>query len=150
MYRCGKLFIFMNHCTKNHIFVFQMIWKDGLSKKIALEYDLSSWKDYISFPRKYDLTLWTENERWISLKIHGNMIFSSNVLKRWSFQKKSHWNIVFLVSSGKMVFLSLKNMIFFLRQKMKDRLNLWIHFIFEELNYASMSKITGPLIQMES
>ena len=36
-------------------------------------------------------------------KIHRNMIFSSNVLKRWSFQKKSHWNMIFLVLSGKMI-----------------------------------------------
>ena len=28
------------------------------------------------------------------------MIFSSNVLKRWSFQKKPYWNMIFLVSSG--------------------------------------------------
>ena len=29
------------HCTKNHIFFFQMFRKDRLSKKIALEHDLS-------------------------------------------------------------------------------------------------------------
>ena len=34
-------------------------------------------------------------------QIHGNIIFSSNVLKRWSFQKKPYWNMIFLVSSGK-------------------------------------------------
>ena len=45
------------HCTENHIFFFQTSWKDGLSKKIALEYDLSCimGKDDISFSRKYDL-----------------------------------------------------------------------------------------------
>ena len=37
-------------------------------------------------------------------KIHGNMIFSSNVLKGWSFQKGPHWDMIFLVLSGKMVF----------------------------------------------
>ena len=31
----------------------------------------------------------------LSKKIHGNMIFSSNALERWSFQKKSHWNMIF-------------------------------------------------------
>ena len=36
-------------------------------------------------------------------QIHGNIIFSSNVLKRWSFQKKPYWNMIFLVSSGKKV-----------------------------------------------
>ena len=36
---------------KNHIFLFQMFWKYGLPKKIALEYDLSYiiGKDDISF-----------------------------------------------------------------------------------------------------
>ena len=40
------------------------------------------------------------------------MIFSSNVLKRRSFQKGSHWDMIFLVLSGKMVFFT-KNMMFF-------------------------------------
>ena len=46
------------HCTENHIFFFQTYWKDGISKKIALELDFSCIieKDYISFFRKYDLT----------------------------------------------------------------------------------------------
>ena len=41
-------------------------------------------------------------------KKHGYMIFSSNVLKGWSFQKKHHWGIIFLVLSGKIVYLSEK------------------------------------------
>ena len=42
----------------NHIFFFQTSWKDGLSEKIVLEFDLSCiiGKDDISFSRKYDLT----------------------------------------------------------------------------------------------
>ena len=42
-----------------------MSQKDGLSKKIALEYDLSYIirKDGISFSRKCDIFLWMENER---------------------------------------------------------------------------------------
>ena len=32
-------------------------------------------------------------------KIHGNMMFSSNVLKRWSSQKKSDWNKSYLYYS---------------------------------------------------
>ena len=39
-------------------------------------------------------------------KKHGNMVFSSNILKRWSFRKIWHWNMIFLVVlSGKMIFL---------------------------------------------
>ena len=37
--------------------------------------------------------------------------------------KKSHWNMIFLVSSGKMIFLFPENMIFFIRRKMKDDLS---------------------------
>ena len=44
-------------------------------------------------------------------KIHGNMIFSSNVLKRLSFQK-ALWEIIFPVLPGKMVFFP-EHIIFF-------------------------------------
>ena len=62
--------LFCYHCTENHIFFFRTPWKDGLTKKIALEDDLSLiiGKDDNSFFRKYDLTPWTENERWSFLK----------------------------------------------------------------------------------
>ena len=41
-----------------------------------------------------------------SKKIHGNKMFFSNVLKRWYFQKKkSHWNMIFFVISGKIFFV---------------------------------------------
>ena len=45
-------------------------------------------------------------------KIHGNMIFSSNNLKRLSFQKASRWEMIFLVLSGKVVFFP-ENVVFF-------------------------------------
>ena len=44
--------------------------------------------------------------------IHGNITFSSNDLKRWCFQKKMHWNMIFLVLSGKIVFFSPKSIFF--------------------------------------
>ena len=46
-----------------------------------------------------------------------------NVLKRWSFQKILHWNMIFLVSSGKMIFLFPENLISFFRRKMKGDLS---------------------------
>ena len=54
-----RCFFSHNHCTENQIFFFQTSWKDGLSKKIALEYDLSRiiGKDHVSLSRKYDLNL---------------------------------------------------------------------------------------------
>ena len=55
-----KKCLFFNplHCTENNIFFFQMSGKDALSKKIALENDLSCiiGNADISFSRKYDLT----------------------------------------------------------------------------------------------
>ena len=39
------------------------------------------------------------------------------------FPKKLHWNMIFLVSSGKMIFLFPENMILFFRRKMKDDLS---------------------------
>ena len=62
------------------------------------------------------------------LAIHGkpHFLFPA-VLKRWSFQKKSRWNMIFLVLSGKMIFLFPENMILPLRRKMKYDLSQKIH-----------------------
>ena len=46
-----------------------------------------------------------------------------NVFKKMAFPKKMHWNMIFLVSSGKMIFLFPENMILFFRRKMKDDLS---------------------------
>ena len=76
-----------------------------------------------------------ENERWsFSKKIHGNRIFSSNFLKRWSFQKGPCWDMISLVISGKMVFFFPKTWYFFLGQKVRDDLSQEIHenMIFSE------------------
>ena len=104
---------FIDHCSlENPISFFQMSWKNGLPKKIALEYDLSCTigKDDIS--RK---------------KIHGDMIFSSNVPKRWS-SKRFHRNMIVLVLSWKMVFFTPKTWYFFLGRKMKDNLSQEIYW----------------------
>ena len=56
-------------------------------------------------------------------------IFSfSKCSEKIIFPKKSHQNMIFLVSSGKMIFLFPKNMVLFFRRKMKDNLsqkNTW-------------------------
>ena len=87
------------------IFFFHTSSKDGLSKKIALESDLSCiiGKDYISFSRQYDLTPRCKMKDDLSQKNNGNMIFTSNVLKRWFFQKGPRLDMIFLVASGKIV-----------------------------------------------
>ena len=48
----------------------------------------------------------------LSYKIQGNMIFYSNLLKRWSFQKGPRMHMIFFVLSGKIVFFS-ENIILF-------------------------------------
>ena len=54
------------------------------------------------------------------------MIFSSNFLKRCSFQKGPRWHLIFLVLSGKMVFFPRKHL-FFSVQKVKDGVSQEIH-----------------------
>ena len=50
-------------------------------------------------------------------------IFSfSKCIEKMIFGKKLNWNMIFVVSSGKMIFLFPKNMILFVRWKMKDDL----------------------------
>ena len=46
-----------------------------------------------------------------------------DVLKRWFFQKKLQWNMIFLVSSGKIIFLFPENIILHVGRKMKDDLS---------------------------
>ena len=62
-----------------------------------------------------------------------NLIFNfPSVLKRWSFQKKLHWNMIFLKLLGKMILFP-GNIILFFRRKMKDDLsqkNTWKYDIF--------------------
>ena len=63
-------------------------------------------------------------------KIHGNMTFSSNFLKRWSFQKEPRGDMIFLVLSGKMVFFPRKHDIFSLGRKwemtfLKKYMEIW-------------------------
>ena len=79
-----------SHCTENHIFFFQTSWKDGLSKKNHGE--IWSFLYYrerscFFFPKIWSYTLDGKWKMIFLKKIHGNMIFSSNFLKRWSFQK---------------------------------------------------------------
>ena len=67
-----------------------MFWKDGLSKKLSLEYYLSCIirKDDISFAWKYDLILWTEKKNGLSKKnTRKYEIFLKCSEKRLSFRK---------------------------------------------------------------
>ena len=74
---------------------------------------------YFLFPKIWPYTLDGKWKMIFLKKIHGNMIFSSNFLKRWSFQKGPRRHMIFLVLSGKMVFFSRKHDLFSLGRKGK-------------------------------
>ena len=120
-----RLTINLNHCTQNHIFFFQTSWKDGLFKKMALKFDLSCiiGKYDISFSRKYDLiprSKMKDDRSTKKTKKHGNMIFSSNVLKRWSFQRGPRWDMIFAALSGNVVLFFPKTSFFFPGRKTRE------------------------------
>ena len=50
-------------------------------------------------------------------------MFFSKYSEKMFFPKKSRWNMIFLVLSGKMIFLFPENIILFFRRKMKDDLS---------------------------
>ena len=62
-----------------------------------------------------------------------NLFFFFKCSEKMVFPKKLHWNIICFVLPGKMIFLFPENMIWFLRQKMKDDLSkksTWKYDIF--------------------
>ena len=69
-------------------YVLQMFWKDGLTKKVALKYDLFCiiWKDGIFFTRKYDTFSLDGKWKMIFLKkINWNTIFSGCMYKCYKY-----------------------------------------------------------------
>ena len=81
-------------------YILQMFRIDGLFKKIALEYDLSyiMREDGISFSRKYDFFLRTENEKWYFSKntwkydvfcMLLKLVFLFPTNMKWSFCQNS-------------------------------------------------------------
>ena len=98
--------IFFSKCSEKMIFPKNCAWT------WYFLYYLERW--YFSFPNIWSHFLDGKWKMIFLKKIHGNVIFSLNAPKRWSFQKKSCWNIIFLVLSGKMTFSSIKYDIFIL------------------------------------
>ena len=68
----------------------------------------SPWYFHLLFPKIWSYTL---DGKWKMIFLK-NMIFSSNFLKRWSFQRGLRRHMIFLVLSEKIVFFP-ENMIFF-------------------------------------
>ena len=111
------------HCTKSHIFFFQMFWKDGLSKKLRwnMIFPVLSGK-MMFFPKILPYSL---DAKW-------KMMLLKKCMEIWYFLQmfwkdglpKNHTGIwSFIVSSGKMIFLFPESTILFLRRKMKDNLS---------------------------
>ena len=72
----------------------------------------------IFFFRKYGVTLRRKMKENISQKkIHGNMIFTSNILKIWSFQKGLRRDMKFFYLLERRYFFSRKHGIFSLDEK---------------------------------
>ena len=94
------------------------------------------------FPKIWSYTLDGKWKMIFLKKKHGNMIFSLNLLKIWSFQRVPHRHMIFLVLSGKVVSFS-RNMTFLPWAESEKRPfpgNTW-------KNYASLSeKKPGNLI----
>ena len=71
-------------------------------------------------------------------------IFSfSKCFENMVFPKKLHWNIILLISSGKMIFLFPENMILFSRHKRKDDLsqkNTWKY----DISFKCSEKMVFP------
>ena len=109
---------------KKTIFFFLMFWKDGLSKQLSMEYHFCCIiKKILFFPTIWSYSLDGKWKMIFLIKLHRNMIFSSNVLKGCSFKKTSHQSMKFLVLSGKMEFLFPKNVMEDERWKIKDAIS---------------------------
>ena len=68
-----------------------------------------SGKRIFLFPKNMILYLRQKTKMIFLKKIHGNMMFSSNFLKRWTFQKGPCRHMMFFVLSGKMASFSWKH-----------------------------------------
>ena len=103
------------YCTKNYIFFFQMFFPVLSGKVIFL------------FPENVILFFRGKMKDDLSQKNTWKYDIFFNCSKKMVFPKKSHWHMIFLVSSGKIHFFFTKIWYFFCRRKMKDDLSQKIH-----------------------
>ena len=94
------------HCTVSHVFFFQTSWKDGHSKTVALEYDISCiiGKDGISFSQNMTFPTGRKMKDDLSQENTGKYGIFFKCSVKMVFSKKLRWNMIFLVLSGKMIF----------------------------------------------
>ena len=63
----------------------------------------------------------------LSMLLYHCIISFSTCSEKMFFPKKLHWNMIFLVLSGKTILLHPENMILFFRRKLKDDISQKIH-----------------------
>ena len=100
------------HCTKNHIFFFQMFWKDGLSKKnragiwsFLYRSFFLSWKMIFLVPENIILFFRHKTEDDLSQKNAWKFDVFCKCSEKMDFPKNSRLCTIFFVISEKMVFL---------------------------------------------
>ena len=102
---------------------------------------------YYFFPKIWSYPLDGKWKMIFLKKVHGNMIFSSNVLKRWSFQKDCPGTWSFLYFLERWYFFP-ENVIFFLwaeNERWSFSRNTWKYDIFS-VPCPSTKKIKDNLI----
>ena len=100
-------------------------------------------KNVFSFLSRMSNFMNLKERRLLNNDARKTMFSFSKCFENMVFPKKSHWNMIFLVLSGKMIFLFPENMILFFRHKMKDDLsqkNIWKYDIF----YRYFRKMVFP------
>ena len=72
---------------------------------------------------RYHHWSWYMTRNIPAITARKTMFSFSRCFEKMVFPKKLHWNMIFLVLSGKMIFLFPENMILFFRHKRKDDLS---------------------------
>ena len=107
-----------SHVLWRNVYLVLSLFRDNL-------FALNHWRPYLVPSWQYEKVLLRSCVKRKGLyHTAQKSIFSfSKCFEKMVFPKKSHWNMIFLVLSGKRIFLFPKNMILFFRHKRKDDLS---------------------------
>ena len=100
-------------------------FKKSRAGKWSLLYYQKRW--YFFFPKNIILFFRQKMKDGLFQKNKWKYDIFFKYSEKMVFPKKLHWNKIFLVLSGKMIFLFPENMIWFFKRKMKDDLSKKIH-----------------------
>ena len=128
VYTARKTIFSFSKCSEKMVFPKKLHWN--------MIFLVSSGKIFL-FPKNMILFFRRKIENDLSQKIHGNMIYFSNVLKRWSLQKDRTGIWSFFYHQERWHFFFPKVWYFFYGRKMKDDLfgikfskNTWKYDVF--------------------